>query len=87
MADPIAADHPTPESLGMTWAGDCTFARFPRRNGEGADFAIVGVPFDIARHQPAGLAIRATGHPRAVDVVGRVRRRAVAVAERAAGRP
>jgi agmatinase len=48
MADPISTDAPTPESLGMTWAGDCTFARFPRRNGVGADFAIVGVPFDIA---------------------------------------
>lgn len=47
MAEPTTTDLPTPESLGMTWAGDCTFARFPRGSGVGADFAIVGVPFDI----------------------------------------
>lgn len=44
-------DHvfePTPQGVGMTWAGDCTFARFPRlQPGESADLAVQGVAYDL----------------------------------------
>ena len=46
--DPSPHD-PSPHDLGMTWAGDVTFARYPRRRSAvGADLAVVGVAFDLA---------------------------------------
>lgn len=40
--------EPTAHELAMTWAGDCTFARLPRlQPGETADFAVIGVPYDL----------------------------------------
>jgi agmatinase len=42
MSDPTAHD------LGMTWAGDTTFARFPRlQPGVAAEFAVQGVAYDL----------------------------------------
>lgn len=39
---------PNPQDIGMTWAGDCTFARLPRlQPGETAELAIIGVPYDL----------------------------------------
>lgn len=43
-----AVEFPQPHHVGMTWAGDCTFARLPRRRPEvRADLAVVGVPYDL----------------------------------------
>lgn len=40
--------EPQPQNFGMTWAGDCTFARLPRMQpGEVADYAVIGVPYDL----------------------------------------
>ena len=39
---------PSAHELGMTWAGDTTFARFPRlQPGEPAEFAVQGVAYDL----------------------------------------
>ncbi|MFM2077148.1 MAG: hypothetical protein RJA49_1038 [Actinomycetota bacterium] len=47
-----AAGHdlegPTPHEVGMTWAGDSTFARFPRlQSSVPADLAVQGVAYDL----------------------------------------
>ena len=43
------AHEPDAHALGMTWAGDTTFNRLPRRrSAAGADLAVVGVAFDLA---------------------------------------
>ena len=42
------ADEPSPHQVGMTWAGDTTFARFPRfQPGVAADLAVQGVAYDL----------------------------------------
>ena len=43
-----AGEFPEPHQMMMTWAGDCTFARLPRRTpGVRADLAVIGVPYDL----------------------------------------
>ena len=43
-----ATEFPQPHQLSMTWAGDCTFARLPRRQPDvRPDLAVVGVPYDL----------------------------------------
>lgn len=40
--------EPSPHEVGMTWAGDTTFARFPRfQPGAPADLAVQGVAYDL----------------------------------------
>jgi agmatinase len=47
MTDPTA-DEPTAHELGMTWAGDVTFARLPRlQAGVRADLAVQGIAYDL----------------------------------------
>ncbi|MFZ4720367.1 MAG: agmatinase [Ilumatobacteraceae bacterium] len=41
-------DEKTPHDLGMTWAGECTFARFPMlQPGSAAKLAVQGVAYDL----------------------------------------
>src|SRR5262249_47429010 len=44
-----------PAGLGMTWAGDTTFARLPRlERGASAELAVLGVPFDLGTSNRPG---------------------------------
>ena len=48
-----AGEFPEPHQMMMTWAGDCTFARLPRRTpGVRADLAVIGVPYDLGVTPP-----------------------------------
>lgn len=41
-------DEPDPHDVGMTWAGDCTFARLPRLDATpGATLAVQGIAYDV----------------------------------------
>lgn len=49
MAEPYDLHHePAPHAMGMTWAGDCTFARLPRLEpGTPPDLVVQGVAYDL----------------------------------------